>query len=370
MRILLSKKSRKELFNLLKKKYGADSLPDLSYKLNIPFKTLKKWRYAELYLPDYMMPKDKGSFEILDEQTDNWGMIKGGKIGGKRSQESQRKKLGKEGYIQSKRRIGNTVMKELWKKYGKELTRKAIAKRIAKREMQSKNLEIENSSFFTNTRVYLNPENVIFSRTDVFKKIRLPSEMSKELAEEIGIHIGDGCLSFNRNYFSVKCNKKEEKYVADYMFKLYKKLYNLDLKLMKLQSVSGFEIYSKAIFEFKHNVIGLPYGEKVEKIKIPKLLIETKNKEIYLSFIKGLFDTDGCVYLRYKKYPVISITIKSKMLIRQLEDMFKKLGFITSGNKWTIILNGPTMLKKWIREIGSNNPKNINKLKKASSIVG
>ena len=106
------------------------------------------------------------------------------------------------------------------------------------------------------------------------------------------------------------------------------------------------------------------------KIKIPKLLIETKNKEIYLSFIKGLFDTDGCVYLRYKKYPVISITIKSKMLIRQLEDMFKKLGFITSGNKWTIILNGPTMFKKWVKEIGSNNPKNISKLKKASSIVG
>ena len=58
------------------------------------------------------------------------------------------------------------------------------------------------------------------------------------------------------------------------------------------------------------------------------------------------------------------------MLINQLKDMFKKLGFITSGNKWTVILNGPAMLRKLVREIGSNNPKNIGKLKKASSIVG
>lgn len=369
MRLLLSKKSRKKLFNFLKKKYGAISLPDLSNKMNIPFKTLKKWRYAELYLPDYIIPKEIDHLEILDEQANNWGAVKGGKIGGRKSINVQKKRLGVE-YHHIKSQIGTKVINKLWKKYGKELTEKCVKGRINKRVLQSKKLELENSSYFTNEKIHFDLRNVRFSTFDKLKNIRLPGEMSEALAEEIGVHTGDGCLSYNKNYFSVKCNKKEEKYFTDYLFKLYKNIYNLDLKLMKMQSVSGFEIYSKAICEFKNKVIGLPYGEKVGKLNIPKSIIKTKNKKIYYSFIRGLFDTDGCVYLRYKRYPIISITIKSKKLINQLQDMFKKLGFIPSVYKWTITLNGPTMLNKWVKEIYSSNPKNIHKLKKASSIVG
>lgn|GEM_PF-6848361 len=49
--------------------------------------------------------------------------------------------------------------------------------------------------------------------------------------------------------------------------------------------------------------------------------------------------------------------------------MLGGLGFIPFIGKWVINLNGPTMLKKWMKEIGSNNPKNLNKLKRASSIA-
>jgi len=370
MRLLLSKKSREILFNFLKERYKGKNLIDLSDKMGVPFKTLKKWRYAELYLPDYIIPKEMKSLKILDKQDDNWGTIKGGKIGGRRSIEIQKKKFGEKKYQQIKSQIGKKAINVLWKKYGKELTRKCVRGKINKRESQSKKLELANSSFFINEIAYLDLKNVRFSRPDKFKKIKLPKKMSEELAEEIGVHMGDGCLSYNKNYFSVKCNKKEEKYFIDYLFKLYNHLYNLDLKLMRLSSVSGFEIYSRAIFEFKNKVIGLPYGEKVWRLNIPQPIIETKNRRIYCSFIRGLFDTDGCVYIRYKRYPIISITIKSKILINQLADMFKKLGFIPAVYNHTITLNGPTMLEKWLKEIGSNNPKNIDRLKKASSIVG
>lgn len=63
MRLLLSKKSRKELFNFLKNKYRANSLLDLSDKIKIPFRTIKKWRYAELYIPAYIMPEGMNSFK-------------------------------------------------------------------------------------------------------------------------------------------------------------------------------------------------------------------------------------------------------------------------------------------------------------------
>lgn len=301
--------------------------------------------------------------------SDNWGQIKGGKIGGKRSQELQKKRLGNDKYIQNKREIGKKVIRKLWKKYGKELTRRAVMKKINNREVESYKLEQKNMSFFTNNKVLLNVNKIEFSRTDQLKNIRLPTEMTEYLAEETGIHLGDGCLSFKRHYFSVKCSKKEEKYITHYLFNLYKKIYNIDLRLRKLPSVSGFEIYSSAIFNFKNKVIGIPYGNKVGKLEVPRSILDTRNKKIYCSFIRGLFDTDGCVYMRNKKYPIISITIKSRNLMEQLKEMFKKLGFIPSLYKWTITVNGPTMLKKWIKEIGSNNPKNIAKLKRASSIV-
>lgn len=53
----------------------------------------------------------------------------------------------------------------------------------------------------------------------------------------------------------------------------------------------------------------------------------------------------------------------------QVNDMLRKLGFLPYTYKFTIFLNGPTMLQKWIKEINSNNPKNIDRLNRASSIV-
>ena len=48
--------------------------------------------------------------------------------------------------------------------------------------------------------------------------------------------------------------------------------------------------------------------------------------------------------------------------------MLKRMGFIPTIYNWTITLNGPIMLEKWIKEIGSSNPKNIAKLEKAKKL--
>lgn len=121
--------------------------------------------------------------------------------------------------------------------------------------------------------------------------------------------------------------------------------------------------------EFKNKTLGLPYGEKVERIEIPKAIPDMKNKEIYRACIRGIFNTDGFVHIVKKGYQIISITIKSRKLIGQLADMLKKIGFIPAVHQWTINLNGPTMVKKWLKEIGSNNSKNINKLERARRIM-
>ena len=371
MRILPSKKSREKIFNQLMKKHGVRNLKELAQKLNIPYKTIKNWRYDfEKYIPHFLTENSLLKLKIIDTKPDNWGQIKGGKRGIEKKIKNLKKLWKDPKYYNQRKEMGKRAIERMREMYGDNLIKKIIEGKIKKRERTSKRLEEENEFFFSNKIIELNSNDIKFSKRDQEKNIQFPTEMSIQLAEEIGIHLGDGCLSYNRNYFSVKCNKKEEKYITEFIFPLHKKLYNIDLKLMQLPSVSGFEIYSKALFEFKNKVLGIPYGEKKEKIEIPQLLLKTKNKEIYRAVIRGLFDTDGCIHIvKRKNYPVISITIKSKKLIEQLAEMLKKLGFIPTIYKWTISLNGSVMLNKWIKEINSSNPVKIAKLEQASRIV-
>lgn len=365
--------SRKRLFNYLKKKNKVSTLKELAIKIKVPFKTINHWHYDyKKYIPENLIEEYDGKIDIIDRQPDNWGLKKGGNNGIKKKINNLRKLWKNKDYHKARSEAGKKALQIVREKYGiEELTRKAIAGRINKRKLKSKDLEAANKEFFTNNNVMLNVSGIKLNYYDKNKKILFPSEMSPELAEELGIHLGDGCLSLNKNYFSVKTNKKEREYMKSFIFPLYKKLYNLDLKLMELESVVGFEIYSAAFFEFKNKILKIPYGNKVEKILVPDAVLKTKNKQIYCAFIRGLFDTDGCVNIIKSKsnYPVVTFTIKSQGLINQVKEMLVRLGFIPSAGRWKIDLNGHIMVNKWLKEIGSNNPKNLARLKQACSSV-
>ncbi len=371
MRVLLDVKSRKELFDYLRGSHHAKNFVELGSKMNISPKTLNNWRYNyRKYIPGNLIENYPKKLEILDTQKDNWGAVKAGKIGGKKNVENLKKLWGDRKYSEMRERTGREAIKKLQKKYGLNLSKMAIAGRIKKRGEKSEELERKNEKWFTNQKIILDISKINYSKKDKKKKIMLPTEMSAPLAEEIGVHLGDGCLSIKKNYFSVKTNKVEEKYMSDFLLPLYKKLYNLDLKLMRLKSVSGFESYSQALYEFKNKVLSLPSGEKIHKIEIPSYILDSRNKEVYRACIRGLFDTDGFVNIVKSKnsYPIISITIKSEKLMSQVKDMLTKLGFIPALNKWTLNLSGYAMVDKWVKEINSNNPKNLAKLQPRSVV--
>ena len=370
MRILLTPTGRKDLFDFLKAKYDCKTFKHLSEKIHIHRRTLEKYRSGLFYIPETLIPQDFTKLEIQDKKPDNWGRTKGGQQGIEKKIKILKKLWGNADYHKSRSEIGKKAIQRIRTLYSQEeLVRMAVIERKKKRNEKSKLLESENTKFFTDERILLNTSNIQRGRSSSDREIIFPKEMSAELAEEIGIHLGDGCLSYNRKYYSVKTNKKEEDYMTNFIFPLYKKLYNLDLKLMKLESVVGFEIYSSAFFQFKHEVLHIPYGNKVERIKVPACIIDCRNKEIYKAFIRGLFDTDGCVNIVTSKnnYPTITFTIKSQELIKEVREMLLKLGYIPYVGKYRIDLNGQAMVMKWVKEINSNNPKNLTKLQQAIS---
>jgi len=136
------------------------------------------------------------------------------------------------------------------------------------------------------------------SWSDVKRRIKIPEEMSGELAEETGIHIGDGNLfvynspAGNSYRYSITGDLVNEYlYHELHIGDLIKKLYNLKPTFLKRANKNCIEtiIKSKAIVEFKNKILGLVIGSK-KNIQIPKNII--CDKEFEKRCIAGIIDTD------------------------------------------------------------------------------
>ena len=222
----------------------------------------------------------------------------------------------------------------------------------------------------------LDTSKIKFSERDIKKKLILPKEISLDLAEETGLHIGDGSMNFysGRGLFQLRGHKEDDKKHYQRRIKeLYKKLYNLELNIRKMGStgVIGFQVWSDALVRFKHENLGLPVGKKRDLI-LPKFI---NNQELFYSFVKGLFDTDGCLYIENKNrkpYPRIEIKITTKNLILEIVKRLNRYGIHSTyyeykrkEKNWNdlhyMVIRGYKYLNKWFKCIGSNNPKHIKK---------
>lgn len=214
-------------------------------------------------------------------------------------------------------------------------------------------------------------EETLFSSKDKLRKLKIPDKMTPELAEEIGIHLGDGSMNvYGKGYlYSLEGHYNDDKdYYQNHIAHLMKELYNLDVRLRerKCAGVYGFQIGSKGLISFKKS-LGLPLGPK-KNIEIPKIILNAE-KEIISSFIRGFFDTDGGIYLEKKNkklYPRIQIVNYSNKIMFQLREVLKNifkfnlcLYLDKNTNVYRIIIRGDDNFEKWMERIGTNNQKNI-----------
>lgn len=136
------------------------------------------------------------------------------------------------------------------------------------------------------------------SWADVRRDVRIPVKMCGNLAEETGIHIGDGNLhvfisDIGRSYkYSVNGDLVNEFiYHTGFIKKLMKSLYNLDGSFAERINKNNVEsnYRSKLIVEFKNKILGLPIGPKKD-MRIPLAIL--KNSYFKKRCIVGLIDTD------------------------------------------------------------------------------
>src|SRR3989338_7844348 len=107
-----------------------------------------------------------------------------------------------------------------------------------------------------------------------------PSNISNELAEEVGWHIGDGSMNFYKNSGKLRgiyqlrghIEEDREHYIKR-IKPLFKQIYNLDISLRKMPStrVFGFQVWNDDLVKFKQG-LGLTLGKKFD-ISIPKVFL-------------------------------------------------------------------------------------------------
>jgi len=211
--------------------------------------------------------------------------------------------------------------------------------------------------------------------------MQIPTDISLELAEEVGWHIGDGSMNFYRNrgkikgFYQLRGHIEDDKKHYERRIKpLFEKLFGLKLNIREMPStrVVGFQIWNDKLINFKKN-LGLPLGHKY-KVKIPKVFLMKEN--IKKAVIKGIFDTDGGIYLQKKNnkiYPRVYITTISLILSKQLLELFSELGLratrysqlynkkFNRKRSYIITIRGVEMFHKFIKEIEPKNPKHIKK---------
>lgn len=204
-------------------------------------------------------------------------------------------------------------------------------------------------------------------------------EISKELAELIGIIIGDGCLyyskKFNKYYIEIVGDPKLDRNHFEYISTLVEKILNKKPTIVVRSKGLRLRFYSKEFLEFLINELKMPFGKiKGKTVKIPNKIVSF-GWEFIKKCIRGIADTDGSLFLAnkgYRKdYPTIEISSISKNLVYQLKKILEEKDFRIGLRKnenvpntiYRLSINGEIMVKKWIEEIGFSNKRHYQKYK-------
>ena len=191
----------------------------------------------------------------------------------------------------------------------------------------------------------------------------LPRRYSSDLAEFVGILLGDGTVS---TYFvKVYLNMIADKDYAKYVLRLSKKLFpkaavtnRIDVK----RGTTDIQISAKVVCDYLKRI-----GFKPKRKVVPRWI---KNQKRFIkATLRGLFDTEGTIGFKYFDgkngnyfYKQLTFTNSNNKLLRFVEKQLEKLGYKpTKDSIKNIYLSNRKDVERYFKEIGSSNQKMIRK---------
>ena len=188
---------------------------------------------------------------------------------------------------------------------------------------------------------------------------------SKELAEFIGIAIGDGGIS--KYQIVITLHKIDDLEYSKFVNNLMKKLFGISPSIYYRPNYSVINITISRVELVKFFVkMGLRIGNKIQQgINIPKWI---KNNNRYkIACLRGLIDTDGSIIIhkyrsrgKYYTYKKIGFTSRSPFLLKSVSEILNGLNIKHRFMKrYDIRIEAKEDVKNYFKIVGTHNPKHL-----------
>ncbi len=189
---------------------------------------------------------------------------------------------------------------------------------------------------------------------------------SEDLAEFTGIVLGDGGIT-QRQVTVTFCSKDEKEY-GEFVTRLIKKLFNVPIGIYydKKSAAVDLVISRSELVNFCIEKLGLKRGNKIkQQVDIPDWI--KQNKLYLIACIRGLVDTDGCIFThRYKSkgkwygYKKFSFTSYSEPLRQSVFNFLRSNGFNPRlAQKRDVRLDSEKDTRRYFQLVGFHNSKNL-----------
>lgn len=194
---------------------------------------------------------------------------------------------------------------------------------------------------------------------------------SEDLAEFVGIVLGDGGIT--ERQITVTLHRKDDAEYSKFVITLIKKLFDVPVSAYygKKSMAVSLVVSRSELVRFCTDKLGLRRGNKVkQQVDIPSWI--KRNKKFRIACLRGLVDTDGCVFThRYKvngklyAYKKMSFTNHSKPLVDSVYQIMKELGFKSriSREHKEVRLDNIRDVKLYLEFVGSHNSKHLKRYK-------
>lgn len=202
--------------------------------------------------------------------------------------------------------------------------------------------------------------------TGITKPFKEPRK-SKELAEFTGIMIGDGGMT--KSQIRITLNKETDKDYCNFVENLINKIFKVPVSrsYRKNQNAVDLVISRSELVNFCNEKLGLKIGDKLKQgLDIPKWV--KRKLEFQKVCLKGLVDTDGCVFNEIHKingkrysYKKINFTSRSPYLIKSVFNIFEKLRLnpVARRNGDSVQLENKEEIDYYFKTIGTSNKKHL-----------
>ena len=202
----------------------------------------------------------------------------------------------------------------------------------------------------------------------ILKQISYPAR-SVDLAELLGILAGDGHI--DEYQVTVTTNSDTDRAHAHHTSKLFERLFSTQapIKFIKNKKACAVVVSSKAVCLFLVR-LGMVRGHKIRSgLQMPQWI--RARKKYRVAFVRGLFDTDGCVYVdthringREYKNMGLAFTNRCLPLLAEFKVTLESIGLHpTQKTKYTVFLRRKGDIRRYFDLIGTSNEKHLNKVR-------